>query len=349
MEMFRGAWLLAFVALIGCSTRQPGGSDAGGMGGADGGSQGLIDSGANDGGVLDGGGTADSGAIDGGPVKCTGAKNTPGGPDSWGGCWPGPNNTGVPQGTTLTPYTGSCTITTANLTLDAKTIDCDLEIRAANVHITRSIINGSVATDENSTGFSFDITDSEVNIGDRAGTGIGAVNFTATRVHVIGGNRSIHCWHGCTITDSYVHAQFTDPSGAFHESGIRMGQSAIIRHNSIICDAPDVPPDGGCSADLTGYGDFGPVQNNTIERNLFGATTGGFCTYGGSSQGKPYSNDTNHIVFRDNVWQRGARKSDKNTYVCGYYGSNTSFDPSRPGNQWVGNVFDDGLPVASSN
>jgi hypothetical protein len=58
-----------------------------------------------------------------------------------------------------------------------------------------------VSTDEDSTGFSFEISDSEVDAGHRAATGIGAVDFTATRV-------------------------------------------------------PDVPPDGGCSADLTGYGDF---------------------------------------------------------------------------------------------
>lgn len=280
---------------------------------------------------------------------CTGTPMTPGGPDGQGGCFPGPNNTGVPAGTALTPYTGPCTITAANTVIDAKTINCDLVIRAANVKITRSKITGSVATDEGSTGFSFALSDSQVDIGDRAGTGVGAVNFTATRVHVTGGNRSMNCWHDCVITDSYVHGQFRDPTGTFHESGMRMGQSATIRHNTIICDAPDVPPDGGCSADLTGYGDFGPVQNNLIEKNFFGATTGGYCTYGGSSQGKPYSSATNNIVFRDNVWQRGTRNSDKGTKICGYYGSNTAFDPSKPGNMWSNNKFDDGTTVASSN
>lgn len=294
----------------------------------------------------------DAGGADGGSdasSSCTGARNTPGGPDAWNGCWPGPMNTGVPAGTVLTPYTGPCTITTAGTVLDAKAINCDLVIQAANVQITRSKITGSVATDESSTGFSFTITDSQVDIGDRAGTGVGAVSFVATRVQVTGGNRSMHCWHDCTITDSYVHAQFTDPSGTFHESGMRMGQSAVFRHNSIVCDAPDVPPDGGCSADLTGYGDFGPVQNNTLDRNLFGATTGGYCSYGGSSAGKPFSNDTNHIVFTGNVWQRGKTKSDHGDFVCGYYGSNTSFDVSLPGNVWTDNTFDDGAVVDAAN
>jgi hypothetical protein len=128
-----------------------------------------------------------------------------------------------------------------------------------------------------------------------------------------------------------------------------MGQSLTLRHNTVICDAPDVPPDAGCSADLTGYGDFGPVQNNTIEKNLFGASTGGYCTYGGSTAGKPYSDQTNHIVFTDNVWQRGTRASDHGEKVCGYYGSNTSFDPTRPGNVWTNNTFDDGAVVQSAN
>jgi hypothetical protein len=283
-------------------------------------------------------------------VGCTGSLHTPGGPDGMGGCWPGPNNTGVPSGTVLSNYTGPCTVTTANVVIDAKTINCDLIIQAANVKVTRSkFVNGSIATDENSTGFSFTISDSEIIIGNRAGTGLGAVNFTATRILITGGNRSAHCWHDCTISDSYAHGQFTDPSGTFHESAMRMGQSATFRHNAIACDAPNVPPDGGCSADLTGYGDFGPVQNNTIDKNLFIAGTGGYCTYGGSSQGKPYSNQTNHIVITNNVWQRGTQKNDHGQYTCSYYGSNTAFNPALAGNVWTNNKYDDGSVVDSAN
>jgi hypothetical protein len=62
-----------------------------------------------------------------------------------------------------------------------------------------------------------------------------------------------------------------------------MGDGSTIRHNSLVCDAPDVPPDAGCSADLTGYGDFAPIRNNTIDKNFFLATTGGTCAYGGPS------------------------------------------------------------------
>ena len=60
-------------------------------------------------------------------------RDTPGGSDGRGGCFPGPDNTGVPVGTVLTPYTGPCTITVANTVIDSKIISCELLIRANNV------------------------------------------------------------------------------------------------------------------------------------------------------------------------------------------------------------------------
>ena len=40
-----------------------------------------------------------------------------------------------------------------------------------------------------------------------------------------------------------------------------------------------MPPDAGCSANVTGYGDFATIQNNTRSKNLMGATTGGTGAY----------------------------------------------------------------------
>lgn len=92
---------------------------------------------------------------------CASTPHIPGGSDNFGGCWPGNQNTGVPSGTNLTAYTGSRTITTNNTVTDAKIITCDLTIQAANIKITNSkFVNGSVATDENSTNYSFTISDS---------------------------------------------------------------------------------------------------------------------------------------------------------------------------------------------
>lgn len=217
-----------------------------------------------------------------------------------------------------------------------------LQIDAAGVVITRSHINGTVATSASGTA-SFAISDSDIAIGSRMGTGIGDARFTATRVEVTGGNRSVNCYIDCTIQDSYVHGQFRDDTGRAHESGIRMGSGSVIRGNTIACDAPDVAPDAGCSAALTGYGDFAVVQNNIIDRNLFVAGSGGYCSYGGSTPGKPYSVGTKNIQFTNNVWERGS--SGK----CGYYGPITSFDSNAPGNVWSNNTWDDGTAVRAAN
>ena len=54
---------------------------------------------------------------------------------------------------------------------------------------------------------------------------------------------------------SYAAAQTTSTT---HASTVRQSQNATIEHNTLWCSVNDVAPDGGCSANLTGYGDFEP-------------------------------------------------------------------------------------------
>jgi len=248
---------------------------------------------------------------------------------------------GLPPGTVLSDYTGPCRITIPDTVIDAKQVGCGpLQIEASGVVIERSLITGGIYADAGGAG-SFTITDSTVDMGPGDGTGIGDARFVATRVEVTGGNRSVNCFLNCTIAESYVHGQFRDGTGQFHESGIRMGAHAVIRGNIIACDAPDVAPDAGCSAALTGYGDFAVVQDNVIDGNLFIGGSGGYCAYGGSTAGKPFSGATRDIRFTNNVWQRGA--SGK----CGFWGPITSFDSDAPGNVWSNNRWEDGTLVES--
>ena len=79
-----------------------------------------------------------------------------------------------------------------------------------------------------------------------------------------------------------------------HASSVREEQNLTLRHNSLHCSytGPFINGDIGCSADLTGYPDFAPVKNNTVDANLFVASPGsGFCAYGGATSGKPFSSD----------------------------------------------------------
>jgi hypothetical protein len=246
----------------------------------------------------------------------------------------------------LTNYSGSCTVRTSKTVIDRKILNCTLRIQAKNVVIKNSRINGSVS---GSSAYSFTIMDSEVHApqaGNVESQGIGEANFTALRVEVTGGNRGIYCRLNCHVEDSWVHGTNIAPTPDIHASAIRQSQGAVIRHNRIHCSAEDTAAGGGCSADLTGYGDFEPVKNNLIEKNLFVATPGGACAYGGSSGDdgvKPYGNQASNIRFIDNVFERG--RGGK----CGYYFPITDFNSNRPGNQWVNNRWDDGKVVPPAN
>jgi hypothetical protein len=285
-----------------------------------------------------------------GPCPVTG-KDKPGATDHWGGCWPGPGNTGVPAGTNLTGYTGPCSITTANTVIDSKTVTCStLTIGATNVVIRNSLLNGTdVVVKSNG---SLMITDSAVVNGVRQWCFcIGDRNFVASRVEIRGGNRSMYCALNCTVRDSWLHGQQlgTFNGAGQHGSGLREEQQTTAIHNVLVCDYPIVNDNTslGCSSDLTGYPDFAPIKNNTINRNLFlASSTVSFCAYGGATQGKPYSNDPTNATnqkFTENVFQRGPNGK------CGPFGPITSFDVNRTGNVWSGNVWEDGATVPPAN
>ena len=186
--------------------------------------------------------------------------NVAGGADPWGGCFPGPGNTGVPQGAELAGYTGPCTITAPGTVLDRRRITCStLDIRAPAVVIRESLLQGTDVTDSSSSTASFLIVDSTVVNGAREQClCIGDHDFTALRVEVRGGNRSMYCVRSCTIQNSWLHGQ--QLQGAQHGAGLREQQFTTARHNALVCDYP-IANDAttlGCSADLTGYPDFAP-------------------------------------------------------------------------------------------
>jgi hypothetical protein len=288
-------------------------------------------------------------------VVCPGEASMPDGPDPWGGCWPGPTTTGIPSGTNLTSYTGSCTITAANTVIDSRTVNCSpLTIRAANVAISKSQLNGGVNIESSYCGTaSFTITDSNVDIpdevaGNSGSTGILRCNFQANRVDVTGGRRSMYCTTNCVIENSWVHEHGVDPQAEAHFSGIRMEQNTTIRHSSITCEATRSGPGSGCSAGLTGYPDFAPVRDNLIERNLFyrGAAGGStMCAYGGATSGKPYSTDATNAT---NIRFIGNRFVRSPTGYCGNLGTILHFNPARPGNVWTDNLYTDGATVSAT-
>lgn len=256
--------------------------------------------------------------------------------------FPRGSNTGAPPVSRLRPYRGPCEITQDGKVIAYRHVVCDLKIRAAGVVIERSLVHGTIET-EGHDGSSFVLRRSTVDASPGGATNlvtvIGASRFRVVRSEVRGGNRSINCEYDCVVRRSWIHGQDVPVDGETHESAVRMGQFTRLVGNTLTCDAPNVPPDGGCSASLTGYGDFEPVRNNLIQGNLFLPSTGGTCVYGGSSGGKPYSDDAANIHFVDNVFRRG--RTDR----CGRWAPVMDFDRRAPGNVWSGNRWASGGTV----
>jgi hypothetical protein len=242
------------------------------------------------------------------------------------------------------------------------TICSTLTIAATGVVIRNSLLSDVDVNDGDSSGSggSFTIVDSTVTNGARDQCAcVGYHDFTALRVNVVGGNRSIYCISHCSITDSWLHGQVLQ--GAQHGSGLRVEQFTTATHNSFACSFP-IANDStslGCSAPQNGYADFAAIKNNTLRKNLYvssnqgggsgepGKPNSSYCSYGGDTPGKDHSGDPGngtHIQFISNVFQRGVNGG------CGYYGPVTAFNPSGAGNVWSGNTFDNGtsIPVCSA-
>lgn len=299
--------------------------------------------------------------------------HVPDGPDGMGGCWPGQSNTGpsVPKAS-MAAYTGPCTITTPNVTIDSKVINCSpltVGSNASNLIIKNSYLMGGVYSDDAS---SYTVQDSLLDnavsypacapgsscpagkyaCGDpnnaTVDCGVNGENFTILRTEIINTNRAAYCYKNCIIQDSYFHGTNLWPSttNLAHASAVRNEQYLTLRHTSLGCDYNGPYPNDelGCSADLTGYPDFTAIHHATIDGNLFLANPGnGFCAYGGGTAGKPYSNNAanaTYMVFQNNIFQRGT------TGKCGSYGPVTDFISGRTGNVWTNNKYDNGTVVS---
>jgi Domain of unknown function (DUF4082) len=259
------------------------------------------------------------------------------------GGWPDSTNTGVPKGTTLSAYKGSCTITsTVTITaVDASNCSAIL-IRAAGVVIRDSLLPRIDATDGGK--YSVIVSDSTVQAGSWSDGAVWGYNITATRLNITGGQHSFHCNDNCTVTDSWLHDQYNPSGQAYHNNAFitNGGTNMVVRHNTLHCTAILNSTNGGCTADVSLFGDFDPVSHVTIDSNLLKSNTSSisYCAYGGYQPNKTYSVST-YIVFENNVFERGTNGK------CGVFGAVTSFQSSATGNVWTNNKWDDGTVLGA--
>ena len=311
-----------------------------------------------------------------GPGLCANATpDAPDGADGAGGCFPGPTTTGPNTPASMLPvYSGPCTITSPNVVIDSQVVNCrtlDVTSKAGGFVLKNSYLNGGIVQSSGSA--SFTVQDSSIDssiqypacsdgscpagkyaCGDTnnqtSDCGVTGSNFTILRTEIVGSNRAAYCESSCVIQNSYFHGTnlWPDKSNLAHASSVREEQGLTLRHNSLWCsyNGPFVNGEIGCSANLTGYPDFAPIKNNTVDSNLFIASPGsGFCAYGGGTANKPYSGDPSNATnqkFTNNVFQRGGNGK------CGDYGPVTDFLSGRTGNVWSGNSYSDGTTVGPS-
>jgi hypothetical protein len=264
--------------------------------------------------------------------NCSGASDTPDGADPHGGCWPGPDNTGVPAGVTLTRYTGSCSLEHAtNRVIRDKIINCWLLIYSPHVTIKDSVINGGVGT--NSGNASVTVEDSEINGGSSDNQDVGWDNITVIGSNLYGNQHSVQCENNCLVEDSWLHNQYNRGSSG-HQNGFLStgGRGVVLRHNSVGCT-------GGCTADISFLNSSTDASITVQDNLLLASPDAAFCAYPGPNA-QPSRAPVNDVVWSDNVFQHGANGK------CATYGPVYGWYPSVGyGNVWSGNTWNGGRVI----
>jgi hypothetical protein len=282
---------------------------------------------------------------------CSGAPNTLGGPDPWGGCFPGPGNTGVPAGTTLVSVDGgNCNPGSCGLPADNQNWEFSMADGYIVVTGTPAVIDGISDTDGIAlgNGDSLTVKDSQTGLIDDYGTGTtldvesstlnggqqttystitGGSDITVKNSDLSGGGHEILCYSDCDVEGNWLHDNNTGNPAA-HQNGFLAngGSDYRLQHNSIYCA-------GECTADISflGIDDDATVSNNL----LVASPDSAFCVYPGPNSSS--QTGINNIVWTDNVFQQGAEGK------CATYGPVYGWYPSDgTGNIWAGNIWDNG-------
>jgi hypothetical protein len=149
--------------------------------------------------------------------------------------------TGVPAGTTLTTHNGGMVVTTPGRVIDGLRITGSVDIRAHDVVIRNSEIQGSVLNDSTGTRYRFAIEDSTVappnGCGSWGNGAIGVSNYRASRVRITGLPDGFRiAGSNVLIEDSFVSlcsANPEDHSDGIQAYGAANGTNIVIRHNTI--------------------------------------------------------------------------------------------------------------------
>lgn len=143
------------------------------------------------------------------PVFSSSTTTTTASPTSTATAWPGPANTGVPAGTTLT-RSGDVLVTTAGAVVDKLDIRGTLQIRADNVTVRRTRVTGSayalIRVADTAKGVVLeDVTIDGMGSGGTSNSGGIIGPARVVRANISGVENGVVPGSGSVITDSWIH------------------------------------------------------------------------------------------------------------------------------------------------
>jgi hypothetical protein len=285
------------------------------------------------------------------PTSCLPGADLPGSADPWGGCWPGPTNTGWQHtGVTLKKVPDQVThgngwawdanmkyvkITSNDADLDSLDLGCIFtDTGVSKVAITRSRITCRAdhlirTTDNNPT---ITLTNDEI-IGGAIQTS-GTVIWQRVNAHDFTGKAAM-TGSNSRIENSYIHDNVCNPPD--HQSGIGTNGNAtniVLRHNNV-----NLTPTTCTSGGISNYDDFGPFHNILITNNLINSA--GYCLKAGFEDNNAAGNTAMRVI--NNVFGRQYYPE------CGLYGPVSNWMPTINGNQWTGNTWGAGPAATKSH
>lgn len=139
--------------------------------------------------------------------------------------YPDESCTGVPAGTTLTPYTGPNPVTANDAVIDGKTYEGTLEIRGANVTIRNSVITGTIYSDDQRQygKAPLIIEDTKVDCGGVGGSGIVEAHMVIRRALIVGCENGMSLDGDVDMRDSFLERLIDHGGTEAHEDGIQFG------------------------------------------------------------------------------------------------------------------------------
>ncbi|HSX02821.1 MAG TPA: DUF4082 domain-containing protein [Candidatus Saccharimonadia bacterium] len=213
-------------------------------------------------------------------------------------------------GSSYTNEVSDYTVTTNDTVIDNWHVKGDLDIKAANVVIRNSQIDGTINND-GYAGTSFTVADSTVGPATCATNGLPSLqghDFTATRVYLRGHQDGVDMGaDNVTVTDSLLQPCFQPASvvgsDGFHSDGVQDQCSATcsnltLTHNTI--DARAIyngTPTGNSALNLGSGPDGYHMRNVTLNDNLF--LGGGYTT-------DLHWDAGNAWVVKGNAWVKGS-------------------------------------------